>query len=404
MAPRLSQTRGPVLSKRSHGEVVSHVSALRSLHFASKSKQFRQCIWFLIGGTGKVYEGRGWSTVGIHTYGYNNQSIGIAFIGNFNNQEPTQKALDACRALIQCGVDKERLSAEHKVVYSSQLIRTESPGKKLASKVKSWPDFLEDVTEIKKLSDYKELVKEPEGKQEIIPKSNTDLALTKPSQIDLLSNIRDGIKEIIDNLHKLAIQTLDTTESFARLLTDVASKFFDTFTSSLKQTKDLFASNISKLTGTPGIGKCIDKLQGKANVLYDKTDANTRACADRRIKEIDDMIKNLGKLSNDAIDFSNTAVENTKNCTELNYGIEVNTKYCLNSVTRQTQSATNTYQSQRTVMLNSIKTSLDSLPDALNLCSKKPLSDASTETTKLISSIPSCTTSSVLGGFGNVFG
>ena len=34
---------------------------------------------FLIGGDGRVYEGRGWGRVGAHTYGYNSRAYGIRY-------------------------------------------------------------------------------------------------------------------------------------------------------------------------------------------------------------------------------------------------------------------------------------------------------------------------------------
>lgn len=36
---------------------------------------------FLVGGDGLIYEGRGWGKKGAHTFGFNSQSVGIAFIG-----------------------------------------------------------------------------------------------------------------------------------------------------------------------------------------------------------------------------------------------------------------------------------------------------------------------------------
>jgi len=51
-----------------------------------------------------VYEGRGWDTVGAHTYGYNSESIGIAFIGNFSYRKPSAAALNAAKQLISYGV------------------------------------------------------------------------------------------------------------------------------------------------------------------------------------------------------------------------------------------------------------------------------------------------------------
>jgi peptidoglycan recognition protein len=38
---------------------------------------------FLVGGDGNVYEGRGWDTVGAHAPGYNSNSQGINFLGDF---------------------------------------------------------------------------------------------------------------------------------------------------------------------------------------------------------------------------------------------------------------------------------------------------------------------------------
>ncbi|XP_014370321.2 peptidoglycan recognition protein [Papilio machaon] len=103
---------------------------------------------FLIGGNGKVYEGPGWLHAGAHTYGYNSKSIGVAFIGNFNKDQPTTQALNAAKALIKCGVDLGHLASNYHVVGHRQLIATESPGRKLYNEIRSWPDWIEDVSSI----------------------------------------------------------------------------------------------------------------------------------------------------------------------------------------------------------------------------------------------------------------
>jgi hypothetical protein len=36
---------------------------------------------FLVGGDGKIYEGRGWDAEGAFARGFNKKSLGIAFIG-----------------------------------------------------------------------------------------------------------------------------------------------------------------------------------------------------------------------------------------------------------------------------------------------------------------------------------
>jgi len=41
---------------------------------------------FCIGGTGLVYEGRGWDVIGTHAPNYNSRSTGICFIGDFRSK------------------------------------------------------------------------------------------------------------------------------------------------------------------------------------------------------------------------------------------------------------------------------------------------------------------------------
>jgi len=51
-----------------------------------------------------VYEGRGWDAEGAHATGHNDQSIGIAIIGDFNGRLPNTATLNAAKELILCGV------------------------------------------------------------------------------------------------------------------------------------------------------------------------------------------------------------------------------------------------------------------------------------------------------------
>ncbi|PZC75969.1 hypothetical protein B5X24_HaOG205262 [Helicoverpa armigera] len=104
---------------------------------------------FIVGGNGKIYEGAGWLHVGAHTYGYNRRSIGITFIGNYNNDTPTKASLDAVKALLRCGVQNGHLSENYHIVGHRQLIATESPGRKLYNEIRRWPHFLDDVSSIK---------------------------------------------------------------------------------------------------------------------------------------------------------------------------------------------------------------------------------------------------------------
>ncbi|ALC48229.1 PGRP-SA [Drosophila busckii] len=97
---------------------------------------------FLIGNDGVVYEGTGWGVKGSHTYGYNANGTGIAFIGNFADKLPSQSALDACEQLLACGVDQGELSDDYSLIAASQVISTQSPGLTLYNEVQEWPHWL----------------------------------------------------------------------------------------------------------------------------------------------------------------------------------------------------------------------------------------------------------------------
>ena len=61
---------------------------------------------FLVGEDGRVYVGRGWDREGAHTKGYNKYSIGFSIMGNFMERLPNDKALNAVKNAIKCGIEK----------------------------------------------------------------------------------------------------------------------------------------------------------------------------------------------------------------------------------------------------------------------------------------------------------
>lgn len=90
---------------------------------------------FLVGEDGNVYEGRGWNLAGAHCVGYNSKSIGkvdamksggkdairsecflylgISVIGDYTSRKPNTAAINAVKALIQCGVSKGYISRNY---------------------------------------------------------------------------------------------------------------------------------------------------------------------------------------------------------------------------------------------------------------------------------------------------
>ena len=93
---------------------------------------------FLVGGDGQVYEGRGWKSMGAHTKDYNSKSIGIAFIGTFNDNKPPKQQLEACRGLIDKGVQMGYVDKDYKLFGARQFQPPLSPGDALYEEIKMW--------------------------------------------------------------------------------------------------------------------------------------------------------------------------------------------------------------------------------------------------------------------------
>ncbi|RZC41508.1 Amidase 2 domain containing protein [Asbolus verrucosus] len=96
---------------------------------------------FLVGGDGRVYEGAGWHKVGAHARGYNDKSLGLAFIGDFKSELPFRKQLQAAKDLLQCGVELGELDRQYKLFGALQVRPTDSPGMKLYREIKKWVHF-----------------------------------------------------------------------------------------------------------------------------------------------------------------------------------------------------------------------------------------------------------------------
>lgn len=96
---------------------------------------------FLIGGDGAVYVGRGWDKIGEHTNNYNTGTIGIAFIGGFNEEEPPKCQLEAAQKLIDEGVQSRMLHNEYYLYGQRQLISTKSPGDALYKSIQKWKNY-----------------------------------------------------------------------------------------------------------------------------------------------------------------------------------------------------------------------------------------------------------------------
>ncbi|XP_027727224.1 peptidoglycan recognition protein 3-like [Vombatus ursinus] len=68
---------------------------------------------FLIGDDGNVYEGVGWTIQGTHTVGYNDKSLGFAFVGSIAGSSPSAAALAAAENLTSFAVYRGYLSSRY---------------------------------------------------------------------------------------------------------------------------------------------------------------------------------------------------------------------------------------------------------------------------------------------------
>lgn len=100
---------------------------------------------FLIGGDGAVYEGRGWTKEGAHTLGFNNISLGVAFIGTYINMAPKSNMIDSFHKLMKKGVDLKYITVDYRILAHRQLIGTESPGLAFFEVIKKWPHWSNNI-------------------------------------------------------------------------------------------------------------------------------------------------------------------------------------------------------------------------------------------------------------------
>lgn len=100
---------------------------------------------FLVGGDGNAYVGRGWDKVGAHTKGYNDGSIGIAFVGTFNKWAPPEEQLNVTKWLLSEGVRLNKLEPDFKLYGSRQLDLSDGPGDALYEIIKKWPNWSNEL-------------------------------------------------------------------------------------------------------------------------------------------------------------------------------------------------------------------------------------------------------------------
>ncbi|XP_012532094.1 peptidoglycan-recognition protein LC [Monomorium pharaonis] len=117
-----------------------HVRFAQTFHIESR-KWSDIAYNFLVGGDGLAYVGRSWDYIGAHSFGFNNRSIGISFIGTFNTVVPPKTQLHAAQKIIELGVKGGKIAPDYKLLGHRQVSKTLSPGEALYNEIKKWPHW-----------------------------------------------------------------------------------------------------------------------------------------------------------------------------------------------------------------------------------------------------------------------
>ncbi|GAB6032760.1 peptidoglycan recognition protein 1 [Chamberlinius hualienensis] len=96
---------------------------------------------FLIGGDGKVYEGRGWGKEGAHTYGWNKEGYGISFIGKYKDSVPPTVMQEAAKNLVLCGISKNEIQTDYGLYGHRDGTCTECPGDAFYNSLNKWNNW-----------------------------------------------------------------------------------------------------------------------------------------------------------------------------------------------------------------------------------------------------------------------
>ncbi|XP_063709953.1 peptidoglycan-recognition protein SB1-like [Culicoides brevitarsis] len=99
---------------------------------------------FLIGGDGKAYEISGWNSQADSSLqrGYDNQTVYLSFIGNFDKIIPSIRQLSVAKLLISEGLSNNYIKDSYKLFGQCQLMGSvSSPGPALYQVIQQWPHW-----------------------------------------------------------------------------------------------------------------------------------------------------------------------------------------------------------------------------------------------------------------------
>lgn len=79
--------------------------------------------------------------MGDHTDGYNNKTIGIGFIGNFDETAPNEGMIGSTRKFFKDAIELGKLSTHYNVSCGSDAGSVFGTGQKFCSLLRDWKEY-----------------------------------------------------------------------------------------------------------------------------------------------------------------------------------------------------------------------------------------------------------------------
>lgn len=103
---------------------------------------------FLIAPDGSVFEGRGFEFEGQHSFdrvltSYNNQAIGVSFIGNYTETHLSEDQFEGFKYFVQRSVNESLIRVDYKLYFREQLVGPNVITKRLQAAVTTWDHWTE---------------------------------------------------------------------------------------------------------------------------------------------------------------------------------------------------------------------------------------------------------------------
>lgn len=103
---------------------------------------------FLVGGDGRIYEGRGFSLQGGMPDSFSSQTLTLAFMGNFIVVHPSDPQLKAAKDFLDSAAAKGYLDPSFRIAGAMQVRQSDSPGCALLGDLRLWPRWTDDPLQL----------------------------------------------------------------------------------------------------------------------------------------------------------------------------------------------------------------------------------------------------------------